>query len=194
MLLIQVTLYISDIFMIYNNKKMKFADHVFGFNSSQDLFNTLLGLKNWLAVGLISFFGAVTSFITSYVYNDVRSIGVLVALLTFDVITGIVKSYTKRAEQGKSGWFEFILSIKSNRLMRGFLILVLQICLLAICWNIGLVFPLLSFLSGLVYFGLATTQIISISENLYEAKIIKFNLPRQIKEKVKGLFEKKKEE
>lgn len=188
---IQVTDYISDIFMVYNNKKMKFADHVFGFNSSQDLFNTLLGLKNWLTVSFLSFIGAATSFIASYVYDDVRAIGVLVALLTFDVVTGIVKSYSKRQNKG---WKEFILSIKSNKLMRGFVILVLQICLLSLCWNIGLVFPLLSFLSGLVYFGLATTQIISISENLYEAKIIKFNLPTQIKEKVKGLFDKKKEE
>lgn len=170
---------------------MKFADHIFGFNSTEDLFSTLLGLKHWLGVGLISFIGAISSFLTSYIYDDLRAIGVLVALLSFDVITGIVKSYTKR---GGKGWKEFVLSIKSNRLMRGFLILTLQICLLAICWNVGLVFPILSFLAGLVYFGLASTQIISISENLYEAKIIKFNLPGQIKDKVKGLFQKKKEE
>lgn len=187
---------ISNIFncISMRDKQMKFADHVFGFFSTEDLVSTFLGLKNWLAVGAVSIIGALTSFITSYVYDDARAIAVLVALLAFDVVTGIVKSYIKRANEGKKGWKEFILSIKSNRLMRGFLILALQLCLLAICWNIGLVFPVLSFVSGLVYFGLATTQLISISENLYAAKIIKFNLPSQLKDKFKGLFEKKKQE
>lgn len=170
---------------------MKFANHVFGFFSTEDFFSTLLGLKNWIAVGAVSVIGAISSFITAYVYDDLKAVMVLVALLSFDVVTGIIKSYTKRESKG---WKELVLSIKSNRLMRGFLILACQIVLLAICWNVGLVFPILSFVAGFVYFGLVTTQLISISENLYAAKIIKFNLPSQLKEKFKNLFEKKKEE
>lgn len=179
--------------MDIQNKQMKFADHIFGFTSTGDFAQTFLGLKNWFTVAAISVAGGISSFITSYIYADAKAVFVLVALLILDMMTGIVKSYHKRTLEGRKGMMEFVMSIRSNRLMRGFLVLVFQLLLLAICWNIGTVFPILSFTAGLVYFGLASTQLISISENLYEAKIIKFNLPKQLKDKFKELLSKKKD-
>lgn len=172
---------------------MKFADHIFGFTSTGDFFKTFLGLKNFLTIGPISFIGAIISFITSYIYDDAKAVLVLVALRAFDLLTGIVKSYHKRAQEGKKGFAHFLGSIRSNRLMRGFLVLFLQMCLLAICRNLGASFSILSFVSGLVYFGLSTTQLVSIAENLYESKIIKFNLPSILKDKIKDFLSKKKE-
>ena len=162
--------------------KSKRNNSFFGFLSLSDFTSTLLGLKSKFSVGLCSLIGAITSFITGYIYHDAKAVYFMVFLLLMDALTAVVRAIRTK-------------SFTSKRLPRVLLVMVSYCLMLAVSWNAAKYSPLFVFLPGAVYTGFIAVLITSIAENLMLAKLIPSSIYFELKEKLnpKNFFNKKDE-
>lgn len=143
------------------------------FASIQDFVTTVLKINVLTFGGSIA--TALIGFITGYVYHDFYVVCTLVCVFGLDLLTGIYASYIRKAdEEGKDeGIKTFILAIKSKKLLRSFISLSFHFMLLSIGWHVSKTQPVFGFFPSLLVGAVFTTQLVSISENLYKAKVIK---------------------
>jgi len=145
---------------------------ILGFENVSDFFNTLLGLKNTTINFLLAFFTMITSFITSYVWDDANAVYFLIGLVGIDAITGVWKAYRFR-------------TFRSSKLPRILVISLIYVLMLSISWNSAKYSPLFIWLPGLIYGGLLGTVFVSIYENFAERGYLPKGILYDIKDKIK---------
>lgn len=143
-----------------------------GFESIKDLVKSAFGLDHIYTNTLIASVGAISTFITSYIYDDAQAIYVLMGFIAFDSLTGILKAFKQN-------------NFSSAKLPRILVIMVLYISLLSLGWNLAKVDDLFSWLPGTLYFGFISTLVISIIENLHALNIISDEIYNHMKKKMK---------
>lgn len=143
------------------------------FASIQDFVTTVLKINVLTFGGALA--TAIAGFITGYIYHDAYTVTTLVCIFGLDLLTGIYASYIKKADtEGKNeGIKTFILAIQSRKLLRSFISMLFHFMLLSIGWHISKTQPIFGFFPSLLVGAVFTTQLVSISENLYKAKVIK---------------------
>ena len=141
-----------------------------GFNNINDFILSAFGFKKINL--LFATAGALSSFLTSYVYNDAGAVLFLIGMIGLDGITGVLKALKSK-------------SFVSNKVPRILVTMVVYILLLSVSWNASIYHPLFSFLPGLVYFTLVSQQIVSVMENLSEMGLIKSGLLYSVIDRLK---------
>lgn len=147
-----------------------------GYISFADLFKSAFGTEHMHTNLIMAFIGGVTTFITSYIYDDAQAIYVLIGMIAFDSLTGILKALKHN-------------TFSSAKLPRILVIMLLYICLLSLGWNLAKVNDLFSWIPGTLYFGFITTLTISIIENLHALNVISDNVYNYIRKKMRLLQE-----
>ncbi len=143
-----------------------------GFSSIKDLIKSAFGLDHFQTNTIIASIGAISTFITSYIYDDAQAIYVLLGMILFDSMTGILKAFKNN-------------TFSSAKLPRILVIMVLYVSLLSLGWNLAKVDDLFSWLPGTLYFGFISTLVISIIENLHALNIISDEIYGHMKKKMK---------
>ena len=138
---------------------MKDNNLMLGYESVPDLLSSIFGLKVSGANLIFSSAGAVTAFITTYIYDDAHAVYVLVGFIFLDAITGILRAIKQK-------------KFSSSKLPRILVIMICYLTLLSLGWNLAQVHDIFSWVPGALYFGFITTLCISIMENLYELGVI----------------------
>lgn len=147
-----------------------------GYISFADLFKSAFGTEHMHTNIIMAFIGGLTTFITSYIYDDAQAIYVLIGMIAFDSLTGILKAIKHN-------------TFSSAKLPRILVIMLLYTCLLSLGWNLAKVNDLFSWIPGTLYFGFVTTLTISIIENLHALNVISDNVYNYIQKKMKLLQE-----
>ena len=137
----------------------------------------ILGTKNYFEANFIaSIFAAVISFISSYIYNDPLAIGVLVMAYAFDFITALYKCHING------------IPIKSSILPRSVYHLVFICGLLSFSWYLSQTNLIFFFVPSVIYGGCMSQQLLSILENLNEAKVIDINFFKYYRQVILNRF------
>jgi len=157
---------------------MKENKLILGFESTKELFSSILGLKNSFINFLLAMITASTSFITQYIWDDASAVYFMLFLIIVDASTGIWKSIKYR-------------TFSSSKLPRVLVISIIYVLMLAISWNAAKHSTLFIWLPGMVYGGLIGTPLVSIYENFAELGYVPKGLLYDIKEKIKHYFNKK---
>lgn len=157
---------------------MKENKLILGFESTQELFSSILGLKNSFINFTLAACTAFTSFITQYIWDDASAVYFLLFLIVVDAGTGVWKSIKNR-------------TFSSSKLPRVLVISIIYVLMLAISWNAAKHSELFIWLPGMVYGGLVGTPLVSIYENFAELGYVPKGLLYDIKEKIKSYFNKK---
>tara|TARA_Y100000389_G_scaffold203517_1_gene252147 strand:+ start:3333 stop:3812 length:480 start_codon:yes stop_codon:yes gene_type:complete len=157
---------------------MKENKLILGFESSQELLSSILGLKNSLVNFILALCTAATSFITQYIWDDASAVYFLLFLIVVDAGTGVWKSIINR-------------TFSSSKLPRVLVISIIYVLMLAISWNAAKHSELFVWLPGMVYGGLIGTPLVSIYENFAELGYVPKGLLYDIKDKIKSYFSKK---
>lgn len=139
----------------------------FGFQSLKDYTTTLFCFNHLTLLSISTMIGIVSSFITDYLYNSSHAIYTLLFLVGADCITGIYRAIKLK-------------TFTSQRLPRILIVLISYIGLLSMSWHLAIDIPLLSFLPSIIFFGLTTTTLISIIENLDALGILQHSLVNKI--------------
>jgi phage-related holin len=151
---------------------------ILGFKSFGDLIDAILGLKNPLLNFIMAISTTMTTFITSYIWNDASAVYFMLSLIIIDALSGIWKSVKYK-------------TFRSSRLPRICVISLIYVVMLAISWNAANYSSLFIWLPGMVYGGLIGTQIVSIYENFSELGYLPKGLLYDIKEKIQSYFNSK---
>lgn len=142
-----------------------------GFTSPLDFLYSLIGAKTWAINLIIGLCGALTSFVSNYIWDDPAAVFTLWSLMLADWITGIAKGIvTKR----------FV----SFKIWRMPLYFITTSYLLHISWGMAKGNLLFSLLPGLVICGFYSVYFISLLENLGEIGL----LPKELIKKLKSKF------
>lgn len=157
---------------------MKENKLILGFESTQELFSSILGLKNSFVNLILAVCTAFTSFVTKYIWDDASAVYFLLFLIIVDAGTGVWKSVKNR-------------TFSSSKLPRVLVISIIYVLMLAISWNAAKHSELFLWLPGMVYGGLVGTPLVSIYENFAELGYVPKGLLYDIKEKIKSYFNKK---
>jgi len=157
---------------------MKENKLILGFESTQELFSSILGLKNSFINFILAVCTAFTSFVTQYIWDDASAVYFLLFLIIVDAGTGVWKSVRNR-------------TFSSSKLPRVLVISIIYVLMLAISWNAAKHSELFLWLPGMVYGGLVGTPLVSIYENFAELGYVPKGLLYDIKEKIKSYFNKK---
>jgi phage-related holin len=148
---------------VEKDKMQKDNELMLGYSNTDDLLSSLFGLKLFI----INIFGAmaaaITTFITSYIWDDATAIYMMLVLIIADATTGIIKSIKNK-------------TFSSSRLPRVLVIMVVYTSLLAISWNVAKQSPFYAWLPPFLYGGFITTLLVSIFENLNQLGL----LPKKI--------------
>lgn len=125
------------------------------------LITFLLGSKNYYEANILGgMFAATVSFVATYVYNDPLAIGVLAGAYIFDFVSALYKCKVNK------------IPIKSSLLPRFIYHLVFICALLSFSWYLSQTNLMFYFLPSLIYGGCMSQQLLSILENLGEARVI----------------------
>lgn len=167
---------------------------MFYFESFHDFGTTVMRITPMtLAVSIV---GALISLITNYLYHDLNTVILIGALFASDLVSGIYASYRERVDknEAKPGLKSFIKTFKSSKFMRSPIAFLFHMMLLSLAWHGSKVQPVLGFLPGLIVGTIFVTQFISVSENMYAAKVIGSRMFNAIMDAVnlKSLLGKKK--
>ena len=158
-----------------NNKPAGNTAPVLGFYSISDFaVTTLMGKASGKFLFISGLLGGLTSFITSYIWDDAKAVYFLMALIALDGCTGIVNAL-------RAGTF------KSSRLPRILGIMVTYVTVLSMGWHTAKYAPSLDFLPGVLYLGFTTVLLVSIIENLSAMGVI----PKELSQKILDLIKKK---
>jgi len=170
-----ITVKISDIAVnkneIQKSIMQKDNDLMLGYANHHDLLSTIFGLKIMGLNAIASAFAVITTFITSYIWDDAKAIYLLLALISIDATTGILKAIKSK-------------TFSSARLPRILVIMIAYTTMLGIAWNISKVSPFYNFLPAILYGGFVSTLIVSVFENLHELNIISDKMHNIIIEKL----------
>lgn len=153
--------------------KMQNKDNhlMIGFANLHDLATSAFGLKSSVITFMISLFGALTAFITTYIYDDAKAVYTLLALIGLDAFTGIIKSIKNK-------------TFSSARLPRILVIIIVYMSLLGIGWSLSKISSFYLWIPSALYFGFVTTLMISIVENLNQLGLISDGIFNAIKGKI----------
>jgi phage-related holin len=142
-----------------------------GYESANDLLNSVFGLKLSAINFMASILGILTTFITSYIYDDAKAVYTLLSLIILDSFTGILKALKNK-------------TFSSSRLPRILVIMVIYMSLLGIGWNLSKVSDFYYWIPSALYFGFVTTLVVSIIENLNQLGLISDSVYNVIKNKI----------
>ena len=142
-----------------------------GYENSHDLLSSIFGLKLVAANAIVAFVASTTTFITDYIWDDAKSVYILLMLIAVDALTGIFKAIKAN-------------NFSSSKLPRILVIMVAYTTLLSLAWNISKGSPIYAFLPAVLYGGFVSTLIISIFENLHQLKWIPDNIYNLVKNKL----------
>jgi len=141
-----------------------------GFESMSDFLASLFRFKHWSTNSLIAFVGALTSFITGYMWDTSSAVYTLWALMGADWITGVFKSM-------KVGVFN------SYRFWRMPIYFVATSFILSISWWISKGSTLFFFLPSITMAGFYGVYLTSLLENCGEIGILPQPLVKLLKNK-----------
>ncbi len=148
---------------------------LFGFESMNDFLTTLFGNpNNKFIIGVFSIYGATTSFISNYIYDNAKAVYFLFFLLVVDLITAIYRSMKSK-------------TFNSKRLGRVLIVMVSYAVTLSIAWNAGKYSLLFAPLAGLIYNGFVAVNLLSIYENLIAVNLIPTNVGVGLIKKISSL-------
>lgn len=150
-----------------------------GFASGQDFVESFVGLKTWTTNAVIAFFGAVTTFVSGFMWDDPKAVYTLWVLMSADWATGILKGIINK-------------KFTSYKLWRMPLYFVATSFVLAISWWVAKYSILFAPLPGIVIGGFFSVYFASILENLGELGLLPKPIVKLLKSKfgLKKLFDK----
>ena len=151
---------------------------ILGYDSFKELIESALGLKHYFFNGFLAMGAALTTFITSYVWNDANAVYFMLSLIGLDALTGIWKAIVNK-------------TFSSSRLPRIAVISIIYVIMLSTSWNASVYSSLFIWLPGLVYGGLIGTLLVSIYENFAELGYLPKGLLYVIKNRLNGFYSKK---
>lgn len=151
---------------------------ILGFQNFGDLANAILGLKNPALNFIMALGTTLTTFISSYIWDDASAVYFMLSLIIIDAATGIWKSLKYK-------------TFRSSRLPRICVISLIYVVMLAVSWNAAKHSALFIWLPGMIYGGLIGTQIVSIYENFAELGYLPKGLLYDIKERFQSYFKNK---
>jgi phage-related holin len=141
-----------------------------GFESMSDFIGSLFRFKYWSLNSSIAFVGALTTFITGYMWDTASAVYTLWALMGADWLTGIFKSM-------KKGVFN------SYRFWRMPIYFVATSFILSISWWISKSSTLFFFLPSIVMAGFYGVYLTSLLENCGELELLPKSLVRLLNSK-----------
>lgn len=141
-----------------------------GFTSPLDFFYSLVGAKTWFINLTVGICGALTSFVSNYIWNDPAAVFTLWSLMLADWGTGIAKSIINK---------RFV----SFKIWRMPLYFVTTSYILHISWGMAKGNMLFTILPGLVITGFYSVYFVSLLENLGEIGVLPKNLVIALKTK-----------
>lgn len=144
----------------------------FGFKSLLDFRNTLFSIQYPGVVLVSSIIGALSSFITTFVYDSYAAVYTLLGMLVVDAISGIYRSVKEKR-------------FAVEKLPRVLLIMTSYMVLLSVGFNLAKSSILWSFLPSTIYFGLSSVVLISILDNLASVGLIPPTLIKKLKSLIK---------
>ena len=137
----------------------------------------IFGTKHFFEANfLASLVAVIISFIGHYIYNDPLAIGVLVMAYAFDFLTALYKCKVNG------------IAIKSSLLPRFIYHLVFICALLSFSWYLSQTNLMFFFLPSVIYGGCMSQQLLSILENLNEAKVIDVNFFKYYRQVILNRF------
>lgn len=142
-----------------------------GFHSLSDFADSLFRFKDWSITSLVAIGGALTTFITGFIWDSPSAVWTLWALMAADWVTGVYKSMRKK---------EFI----SYKLFRMPLYFIATSFLLGISWWMAKGSVMFALLPGIVIAGFYSVYFLSLAENLGEIGL----LPKTLVEILKNKF------
>ena len=132
----------------------------FGYSNIYDVGKTLGITYEWLSLKLsLITIASLTTFITTYIYNDAQAIFILFFLFGADLITGVWKSFINK-------------NFSSYKLFRILPMFVAAMFILSISWHLSTVSWVYGFLPSIVYIFISSTLFVSLIENLGEIGIL----------------------
>lgn len=153
-----------------------------GFSSPGDFLDSLVGIKSWMLNACIAIGASMTSFITSYIWDDPKAVWTLWSLMVADWVTGIAKGVVTK---------KFV----SFKIWRMPLYFVATSYILHISWYMAKGNIVYTMLPGLVIGGFYSVYFVSLIENLGALGLLPRSLATLFKNKfgLKKLFDKDKE-
>lgn len=151
----------------------------FGFFSAKDFLTSLTGAKTYLFNSYAAIFAALTSFITSYIWDSPQAVYTLWILMCGDWITGIYKSFKNK-------------SFVSYKVYRMPLYFFATSFVLSMSWNLAKHNWVFVPLPGMVYGGFCSVYFFSLLENLGELGYLPKSLVSLLQQRfgLKVLFDK----
>ncbi len=150
-----------------------------GFTGVNDFLNSLFGAKYADFNLMGAFIAALTSIITSYMWDDYNAVITLWLLMGADWLTGIIKSMKSK---------QFV----SNKLYRMPLFFVTTSAVIAFSWWIAKTSVLFHLLPSIVMGGFLSVYFVSLLENLGELELLPRSMVKILKHRfgLKALMEK----
>lgn len=125
-----------------------------GYDSITDFFNTNLGISSIKLNSISALFAILTTFITSYIWDDAKAYYFLIFCLAVDFSTGVWKSIKNK-------------TFRSARLPRMIVTMLFYSLMLGLSWNAAKSSDLFIWLPSAIYAGFLSTTLVSIFENIY---------------------------
>ncbi len=161
-----------------------------GFESPSDFFTTLFGWHYNIINAFVAFVAALTTFITSYIWDSSAAVFTLMSLMLCDWVIGVTLAIRatlilkyggkltseRKAELNKR-------KFSSKKAPRIFVAIPLAFWILSISWNLSKANPLYYPLPGIVYGGFTGTYLMSLWENLTELGFFSKDFLALIKDK-----------
>lgn len=154
------------------NKKMKDNTTTLGYENLADFMQTNFATNTVKQNLFLTFFGGLSSFITTYIYNDAYSVYLLAILLFCDFFSGVCRA-------------ALLNKFSSARMPRIAATAIIYFGLLSLSWHISKSSPIYSFLPGAIYAVFVGTLFKSLVENTKDI------LPKSVYKKIMDLFKKK---
>ncbi len=153
-----------------------------GFTSPGDFLDSLVGINSWVINSFVAIAASLTSFITSYIWDDPMAVWTLWSLMMADWITGIVKGVVNK---------RFV----SFKIWRMPLYFVATSYILHISWYMAKGNIVYTLLPGLVIGGFYSVYFVSLVENLGAIGLLPKRVAALLKSKfgLKKLFDKEDE-
>ncbi len=132
---------------------MKNNKAILGYDSIVDFFYTNFGFSSIKLNIITVLIASITSFTTSYIWDDARAYYFLVFCLFIDFITGVWKAFTNK-------------TFASKRMPRMLVTVLLYSLMLSLSWNAAKSSMMFIWLPAAMYGGFLCTTLVSIFENI----------------------------
>ena len=155
---------------------MKNNTTILGYDNLNDFACTNFGIQSVKSNIILSIIGGISSFISSYIYDDVKAVYFLIFLLFCDFVSGVCRA-------------ALLNKFSSARMPRIAATAIIYCGLLSLSWHIAKYAPIFEFLSGGIYAVFIGTLFKSLIENLKDLGL----LPKQVYDSIINLFKKSKD-